>query len=695
MDSQTDDISPNSDSEGPSQVKSANPQSTIESLLQRYGYCIWPACSIVSVISARCLLIEQGFHYPVHLYIYQIVVTAAFSLFLHTSRRNFIFPNEKKLWSMRSAQLMAATYLLLAMAMFCALQAILHFTNLPILIMLTTIAFFAEGLLLVFIKLTPFSRVELFRLSLLGCACAGILSFDHRLKVPGLVSSILAMLFTGSASALRKLNTKLYQGRTADLTSESKWLVATCSLVAIAWCLSPLNTEKTLKFDIKLAPLITINACSTAATAVVGTSIFFPRDRRSSIQKSTPVDLSLQTLGNMAMLMTITAVVGCYSTLVVRRSYTSWDQVWFFIFAMLCVSGKAFQGVYMFLSKHRSTLGGTYQPIDHALPRAYDNGIALFVEESATNNLELPRAYTRSFNGGMSLASFGLVMLWIPYLYLNFKQKVVTNHVVLDQHYESKLATEVVISMYNEPIDDVAELIQNLRGMPLLSGVNVTIYIKDANIEIETVKRQTKADDVVVLPNIGREGETYLNHVLARWDTLATQTIFLQAHIHNPREFYARFNRYYRPSQTGFLSLGWSGVVCDIEDCSDEFSWRDETHLFPRIQARVDQSATDPHALLNYKGQFVVSAARIRGIDQNIYRDLRQALVDEKSWAHQEPYLQGRKDSMSQPLFGYTMERIWNLLFQCSDMQVAWKCPSLISGWRPGGDISDCQCFDS
>lgn len=590
---------------------------------------------------------------------------------------------------------MAATYCLVAMAMFCALQAILHFTNLPILIMLTTIAYFAEGLLLVMIRPNTFSRVQLIRLALLGLACAGILSMDHRLKVPGLISSILAMLFTGSASALRKLTTRLHPGRTIDLTAESKWLVIACSFVAIAWLLGPLNTEQTLKYDMKHTPLLAINACSTAATALMGTSIFFPRDTKSNSQQSRPVDISQQTLSDLAKLLITTAVTGCYSTLVVRRSYTSWDQLWFFLLAISCVGSKAIQGVYLSLSKRRSTLGRAYRPVKYASPRTGDYEIALFVDESAVDNLEPPRPYTRSLNSGMLLASATLVILWIPYLYLNFKQEAVSNHVILDRHYQATLATEVVISMYNEPTDDVAELIQSLRHMPRLSDVHVTIYIKDTNIKMENVKRQTKANDVVVLPNIGREGETYLYHILTRWDTLAAETIFLQAHIHNPREFYGRFDRYYRPSQTGFLSLGWSGVVCDIEDCSDEFLWRDETHLFPRIQARISNSATDPHALLNYKGQFIVSAARIRGIDQSIYHDLRQALVDEKSWAHQEPYLRGQEDSMSQPLFGYTLERIWNLLFQCSDMQVAWKCPSLISGWRPGGDIGDCQCFDS
>lgn len=88
-------------------------------------------------------------------------------------------------------------------------------------------------------KLSPISRMEVIRLSLLGLACAGILGADHRLGVPGLVSSIAAMLFTGSASVMRKLTTKYHPGRTASFAAESKWLVVMGNLVAIAWLRDP------------------------------------------------------------------------------------------------------------------------------------------------------------------------------------------------------------------------------------------------------------------------------------------------------------------------------------------------------------------------------------------------------------------------------------------------------------------------
>jgi len=140
--------------------------------------------------------------------------------------------------------------------------------------------------------------------------------------------------------------------------------------------------------------------------------------------------------------------------------------------------------------------------------------------------------------------------------------------------------------------------------------------------------------------------------------------------------------------------LGWSGM-CDCEECGDRFSWWDNTQLFLETHHRIhgNDTACDK-ILLSYKGQFIASAARIRGIDKAIYNDLRQAIVDENSWAHREKFLRGQKDSMSAPVFGYTIERMWNLLLQCSSPEMAWKCPTLLSGTRMGGSIEDCQCFD-
>ncbi|KNG52704.1 hypothetical protein TW65_00120 [Stemphylium lycopersici] len=351
--------------------------------------------------------------------------------------------------------------------------------------------------------------------------------------------------------------------------------------------------------------------------------------------------------------------------------------------SILCVCGEEIYDLIWNNSKYRN------HSYDLARPPSADS------EEFGMAEMRIMLPETRSHSFRSSFGSVILVMLWTAYISFNFGQRQYPRiEPQLDLGYEANGPLEVVISMYKESTEDVASLISRLHGMPQMSQALVTIYLKDGKADEELVKQETNADAVVKLLNVGREAETYLNHIVTRWDNLAERTVFLQADVHNPREFYPFFEQYFRANQTGFLNLGWAGNVCNSDDCGDKNGWQDETSLLSNIQSRIDDTARDG-VLLSYKGQFVVTAARIRGIDKAIYENLWNLLVDEESWAHKEPYLHGRQDSMSRPQFGYTMERIWNVLFQCSDMDVAWKCPTLLSGWRPGGTIADCQCFDA
>jgi hypothetical protein len=50
--------------------------------------------------------------------------------------------------------------------------------------------------------------------------------------------------------------------------------------------------------------------------------------------------------------------------------------------------------------------------------------------------------------------------------------------------------------------------------MPSLSDAHVTIYIKESETNNTHVKQKTGANYVITLPNVGREGETFLNHTL-------------------------------------------------------------------------------------------------------------------------------------------------------------------------------------
>ncbi|KAF2681926.1 hypothetical protein K458DRAFT_479138 [Lentithecium fluviatile CBS 122367] len=405
-----------------------------------------------------------------------------------------------------------------------------------------------------------------------------------------------------------------------------------------------------------------------------------------------------KTASDIPTLLGMTGLIGLVSTLMVRRSYVSFPQLFFFICAaaVVWVGEKLDSGL---LHDQR----GFYQalPCDSAIIPTNRGETARPEPYSDAKHVAELDGHRKSYR---HLATFvvtiGVLALWIPFMALNFSersfQKIASVPSVMDHEYTPQVPVDVVINMYQEPVHKVVLLVSRLKALPNLGeDLRIHIYVKDNETDIDRARVDIGADEITQLQNVGREGQTFLYHILNHWDTLAKHTIFLQADVHNPREFYPRIRDYFDPARTGMLSLGWSGQVCNCNECGDRFGFWDTTHLFPQVYNRVYNSTKCGEVLLSYKGQFIASAKRIQGVDISVYRDLHDAFVNETSWAHDEAYLQGRPDSMSAPLFGYTMERMWDLLFQCNSIDVAWKCPTLLSGGRIGGDIGDCQCFDS
>ena len=502
------------------------------------------------------------------------------------------------------------------------------------------------------------------------------------------------MLFAGIASALSKFAKRHSRGELPSQTEQLQCLVVAGYIVAAVWVVLFWPDQNAIAFDPQLTPLLIINTAATTTALLIGNSSILPIS--TDIEEKGPgSDEEGSYTHDVPSLLALVGIAGCLSALSVRRSYTNWYQLCCFILGVLCIALKVLRGFEDDRKDRHQIRFTTYELLDDTASRTIGEEEAGVPNEASGK----VRSGLSTFGGGSpSLVPIRLgvvlLLIWGLYTCLNFSAPQHARHFTLDRDYEPTTPLEVVISMYKEPVEDVRELVSRLKTVPETSGASVTIYIKDKEADTERVRLSIGVDKVIKLPNVGREGETYLNHINNRWDSLAKHTIFLQADIHNPREFYTRLQKYFVARHTGFLSLGWSDV-CKCEECGDRFSWSDNAGLFPWYHSKISNSTECRNVLLSYKGQFVVSAARIRGISKMIYNDLWHNFIDENSWAHKPDFLQGRPDSMSAPDFGYTMERMWNLLFQCSDMDIAWKCPTLLSGWRLGGDVEDCQCFDS
>lgn len=88
---------------------------------------------------------------------------------------------------------------------------------------------------------------------------------------------------------------------------------------------------------------------------------------------------------------------------------------------------------------------------------------------------------------------------------------------------------EFVAARYQE------NMTQTLRMIP--EGVRLTIYNKGGKFGLPD-KARNRAEKVIPLRNVGREGHTYLHHIVENYDNLADLTIFSQAdmntHVRGP-----------------------------------------------------------------------------------------------------------------------------------------------------------------
>lgn len=260
-------------------------------------------------------------------------------------------------------------------------------------------------------------------------------------------------------------------------------------------------------------------------------------------------------------------------------------------------------------------------------------------------------------------------MAWLLFLTKNFSVPFPHPNepkLRLDTSNSSTSAIDIVMSIYREPTSHITSTLSLLTSIPSIGSAfpRLILYTKDPSTNLTLLQQQNNATKVIKLPNVGREGHTYLHHIISSWDDLAAQTFFLQASVHNPREFAARVGDYYTP-QTGMLSLGFSGQSCECSNCGDRFGWQDHSGIVEETWKEVfNQTCAEQRVLLSYKGQFVASAARVRANERAMYEKLRDALQEPDNWAHGQEYLQGRPDSLNAPYFGYTLERLWSVIMQ-------------------------------
>ena len=109
----------------------------------------------------------------------------------------------------------------------------------------------------------------------------------------------------------------------------------------------------------------------------------------------------------------------------------------------------------------------------------------------------------------------------------------------LDRHENlSYRQFDIVLSYYKEDLSFVARFIRYLRNVSTIEHRHprVIVYNKNPQMNSSHLRQTLLADLVIPLPNYGREGATYLTHIINNYHTLADHTLFSQAGVEGVTE---------------------------------------------------------------------------------------------------------------------------------------------------------------
>lgn len=116
----------------------------------------------------------------------------------------------------------------------------------------------------------------------------------------------------------------------------------------------------------------------------------------------------------------------------------------------------------------------------------------------------------------------------------------------------------IVVARYNENVEWTKQFVN-------MNGINVIIYNKGDENEND------KENNMIQLPNVGRDGHTYYKHIHDNYDNLEDYTVFLQGNPfdHSPN-IINDLNKYVNNKELNidFEYLSEDIQICDLSGCN-------------------------------------------------------------------------------------------------------------------------------
>lgn len=177
-----------------------------------------------------------------------------------------------------------------------------------------------------------------------------------------------------------------------------------------------------------------------------------------------------------------------------------------------------------------------------------------------------------------------------------------------------------------------AEAVDWTRHVP--AAVRVTIYDKGGDLDAAKFPRAT----VARLPNVGREAQTYLHHIVERWESPAPVTVFCQGHPFDHAHDLHRVLRALAAGRETVADFRWLGFTIDTDDARGRRLFVPWSKNEDGRELRLDEfhralfASPAPERVRFYPGaQFAVTAERIRSRPRAFWeraRDLAATFPD-------------------------------------------------------------------
>ncbi|WVF67721.1 hypothetical protein IAT40_002480 [Kwoniella sp. CBS 6097] len=287
---------------------------------------------------------------------------------------------------------------------------------------------------------------------------------------------------------------------------------------------------------------------------------------------------------------------------------------------------------------------------------------------------------------GIAISTVIALLLCLSLLHTGIAPLLSSENALRRKTWSQTSDYDIVVSHYSEELEMMRDTIKQVsERLPLKATRRVIIYSKGPKSENKEGMKELldMADEVVGLPNLGREGETYLSHIVRHYETpstnLAEHTIFMQPHLAWHWVFLPRLERLIQPN-TGFVSFGpYINHTCGKDSTGQSFPrMADIYSIF-----RADLCPPEP-VVATWAGQFMVSRQRILENQQRAYANIKAKFHEptdhwiwKEGWWNNEP---------SNPTLGHALERSWPMIFNCTDASMAETCGE--------GHGATCQCLD-